>query len=136
MRAKTRHPRLSNVACRVYGVAIRLYPRAFRQAFGHELAITFRNQLEDVLDSDDIVEWVRFAEHIAGDWIRTYIRLLTPPRASHGPVSLLGLADGDLASARPDRVTVNVSFVFAVLGVVVALFGWYAYLFNLPRHYL
>jgi hypothetical protein len=135
MRASTRHPRLSNAACRVYGVAIRLYPTAFRRAFGHELAVTFRNQLEDVLDSGGIVEWVGFAVHIAGDWIRTYITLLTQ-RASHGPVSLLGLADGDLASARPDRVTVNVSFVFAVLGVVVALVGWYAYLFHLPKYYL
>lgn len=135
MRARTRHPVLSNVACRVYGVAIRLYPTAFRQAFGHELAVTFRSQLEDVLDSGGIAQWVGFAVHIVGDWVRTYVALLTQP-ASHGPVSLLGLADGALAPGRPDRVTVDVSFVFAVLGVVVALFGWWAYLFHLPPYYL
>lgn len=133
MRANTRHPRLLDAACRVYGVAIRLYPTEFKRAFGHELIITFRNQLEDVLDSGSIVEWAGFAVLIAVDWVRTSATRLTQP-TSRDSVSLLGLGD-DLAYGGIDRVTVDVSFVFAALGVVLAIIGWYAFFVILPKAY-
>jgi hypothetical protein len=135
MRARTRHPHLSIIACRLYGVAIRLYPEQFRRTFGHELAVTFRNQLEDVLNTGDGADWLRFAMHIVVDWICTCVTLLTQP-ALRGPVSLLGLADSDMALGTLNSVTVDVSFVFAVLGIVLAATGWYAFFVILPRAYV
>lgn len=89
MRTRTRHPRLAAAACRVYGAAIRLYPAHFRQEFGDELAVTFRNQVEDALDSGSIVIWAEFALTIVIDWIRTCCMPLTESRT--GSASILGL---------------------------------------------
>ncbi|HVZ20020.1 MAG TPA: hypothetical protein VG871_03100 [Vicinamibacterales bacterium] len=135
MRVRTRHPRLSAAACRVYGAAIWLYPAEFRRAFGRELAVTFRNDVEDALNDGGVAHWAKFAVHIAVDWIRTCVTLLTQP-VSHDSVSLLGLGDGDVASGCLDRVTVDVSLLLAILGLVVALIGWYAFFVILPRYYV
>jgi hypothetical protein len=132
MRTRTRHPRLAAAACRVYGAAIRLYPAHFRQEFGHELAVTFRNQVEDALDSGSIVIWVEFALTIVIDWIRTCCTLLTESRT--GSVSILGLSEGDAALGSIDSTNVDVSFVFAVGGVVLLLVGWYTYIAVLHRY--
>src|SRR5262245_21237822 len=92
MRAPTRHPRLSEVACRFYSVTICVYPTEFRRAFGHDLVVTFRNRVEDVLDGGGVLEWLAFAGHIAIDCVRTCCTLSSELRAC-GSVSLLGLSD-------------------------------------------
>ena len=121
-----------SVACRIYGVAIRLYPAHFRQEFGHELAVTFRNHVEDVLDSGSIVICIQFAVTIVIDWMRTCCTLLTESRT--GSVSILGLCEGDVALGSIDSTNVDVSFVFAVGGVVLILVGWYTYIAVLHRY--
>jgi hypothetical protein len=127
MRTRTRHPRLAAAACRAYGLAIRLCPTHFRQAFGHEIAVTFRQQVEDVLDSGSIVMWMKFVFTIVIDWMRTCATLRTESRIG-GSVSILGLGESDAALGSIDSSNVDVSFVFAVAGVVLILAGWYAYL--------
>jgi hypothetical protein len=133
MRVRTRHPRLSGVACKVYLVVIWFYPAEFRRAFGHELVVTFRNRVEDVLDSGGIIKWLAFAVHIAVDWMRTCWMLMTESR-THDSVSLLGLGQDDVALGGIDRVGVDMSLVFAVAGLVLAFVGWYAYLAVLPSY--
>ena len=126
MRVPTRHPRLSAVACKVYGLTIWVYPTEFRRAFGHELVVTFRNQVEDVLDGGGILDWLAFAGHIAIDCIRTCSALMTESR-SRGPMSLLGLSDGYTAHGCIDRTTVEMSLVFAAAaGVILDCVVWYA----------
>jgi hypothetical protein len=125
MRAPTRHPRLSAVACKVYGLTIWMYPTEFRRAFGHELVVTFRNRVEDVLDGGGILDWFAFAGHIALDCVRTCSVLMTESRP-RGAMSLLGLNDGDAAHGCIDRTTVDVSLVFAAAGIVCGCVVWYA----------
>jgi hypothetical protein len=135
MRARTRHPRLVAAACRIYGVAIRLYPADFVRAFGHELNVTFRNRVEDVVADGGVLDWLAFSGHIALDWIRTCSSLVAE-REAPGPGSLLGLSAGDAALGRIDRTRVDVSLVFAATGVVLACVGWYgfiAYLLSFVR---
>src|SRR5579862_3328129 len=119
MRARTRHPRLVAAACRIYGVAIRLYPADFGRAFDHELNVTFRNRVEDVVDDGGILDWLAFAGHIALDWIHTWSTLVAESEAP-GTGSLLGLSDGDAALGCADRTTLHVSLVFAAAGAVLA----------------
>ena len=127
MRLRTRHPRLSAAACKVYGVAIWLYPTEFRRAFGHELVLAFRNRVEDVLDRGGMLDWVAFAVHIALDWIHTCSTLMTESETP-GSGSLLGLSDGDPAHGCIARTSVDVSLVFVAAGVVLSCAGWYAFL--------
>jgi hypothetical protein len=131
MRTRTRHPRLAAAACRIYGVAIRLYPAHFRHEFGHELAVTFRNQVEDALNSESIVICLQFAVTIVIDWIHTCCTLLTESRT--GPVSILGLCEGDVTLGSIDSTNLDVSLVFAVGGVALILVGWYTYIAVLHR---
>ena len=131
MRVRTRHPRLSAAACRVYRGSIWLYPQKFRRTFGHELAITFRNRVEDILDSGGFLDWLAFAVHIVVDWIRTCGTLVAESSA-HGSGSLLGLSEGDAAHGSLDRTAVDVSLVFAVAGLIVAVAGWYTFVAVLP----
>jgi hypothetical protein len=126
MRARTRHPRLTAAACRIYGLTIRVYPTEFRRTFGHELAVTFRNRVEDVLDGGGVLDWLAFAVQIAIDWIRTCSTLVTESRTP-GPVSLLGLSEADAAHGWLDRTTVDVSVAFAS-GVVLSCVGCYAFI--------
>jgi hypothetical protein len=131
MRVEKRHPRVAAAACKIYGLTIWLYPAEFRRAFGDELAITFRNRVEDVLDGGGILDWLAFAVHIAVDWIRTCGTLVTESRTA-GSVSLLGLNEGDAAHGCLDRTAVDVPLVFVVAGFVLAFVGWYAFFGILP----
>ena len=133
MRAPARHPRVVRAACRAYGVAIWLYPSAFRRAFGLELAVTFRNRVEDVSESGGILDWFAFAVHIALDWIRTCSTLMMKS-GTRGPESLLGLSEGYAASGCIDRAPVDAALVFAVAGLVFACVGWYTYFAILPSY--
>jgi hypothetical protein len=133
MRAPTRHPRLAAAACKVYGLTIRLYPAEFRRAFGRELAVTFRNRVEDVLDGGGVHHWIAFAAHIALDTIRTYGDLATAGGAQ-GSVSLLGLTEGDAAQGGINRATVDVQSIFVAAGLALAVGGWYAFFVVLPTY--
>jgi hypothetical protein len=133
MRERTRHPRSVAAACLVYGLVIWAYPSEFRRAFGHELAVTFRNRVEDVLDSGGILDWFAFAVHIVVDWIRT-CSTVKIQADTHGSVSLLGLSEGDAPTGCIDRTTVDVSLVFAVAGLVLGCVGWYTYFAILPSY--
>ena len=125
MRVPTRHPRLSAVACKVYGLTIWVYPTEFRRAFGHELVVTFRNRVEDVLDGGDILDWLAFAGHTAVDWICTCGTLMTESRP-RGTMSLLGLDNGHAAHGSMDRTMINLSRVCAAAGIVFGCVVWYA----------
>jgi len=109
MRVPTRHPRLSAVACKIYGLAICVYPIEFRRAFGRELLVTFRNRVEDVLDGGGILEWLAFAGHIAIDCVRTCSTLST------------------------ERRTVDVSRVVLAAGIVFSAGVWYVLVASSPR---
>jgi hypothetical protein len=134
MRVRTRHPGLAAAVCKVYGLAIWMFPTEFRGAFGHELAVTFRNRVEEVLDGGGILDWLAFAVHIAFDWIRTCSMLATEGR-TQGSVSLLGLSAGGAAHGCVDRATVDVQFMFAVAGLVLAFAGWYTVFGILPSYF-
>ncbi len=121
MRVPTRHPRLSAVACTVYRWTLCIYPLEFRRAFGHELVVTFRNRVEDVLDGESMMEWFAFAGHIAIDCVRTCGTLLTETR-TYRSMSLLGLSDDDLS----DSGTADLSHVFVAAGIVFSAVLWYA----------
>ena len=125
MRVPTRHPRLSAVACTVYGLTIWLYPAEFRRAFGHELVVTFRNRVEDVLDGGGILDWLAFGWHIAIDCIRTCGALTTESRP-RGSMSLLGLSERAAVHGYIDHTTVDVSLASAAAGIVLAGVVWYA----------
>ena len=131
MRASTRHPRLSAVACKIYSVSICVYPTEFRRAFGHELVVTFRNRVEDVLDGGGLVEWVAFAGHIAIDCVRTCGTLLTESRTCPS-MCLLGLSEDDLSHAGIDRAAGR-SQVFVAAGVVFSAVMWYMLVASSPR---
>jgi hypothetical protein len=126
MRVRTRHPRLSGLACRIYSLMILLYPAEFRRAFDRELIVTFRNQVEDALNGG-VLAWLAFAAHIAGDWVRTWGTLTIE---SEPPVmaSLLGLhPHADRACGCIDRAMIDISFVFFAAGFVPMVVGWYSY---------
>jgi hypothetical protein len=130
MRVRTRHPRFSGIACRLYRMMILLYPAEFRRAFDHELVVTFRNQAEDALNGG-VFAWFAFAGQIAGDWVRTWATLAIEP-ATSGTVSLLGLhPHADRACGCIDRAMVDVSFVLAAAGLVLMVAGWCSYVATL-----
>jgi hypothetical protein len=120
MRPRTRHPRLVDAACTLYGLVIRMYPTGFRRDFGHELAITFRNRAEDVLDAGMVASFA-FAVHIAFDWLRTWATWPTEPTVPDS-ASLLGLREGYMALGSFDRAGVDLTFVAG--GFVVACAGY------------
>jgi hypothetical protein len=97
-----------------------MYPAAFRRAFGQELATTFRNRVEDVLDDGGIVGWLTFSGHITVDWIRTCSSLLMESGAHRS--ESLGLSLGNLASgsSRPTRWDIGVCGWMGIVG------GWFA----------
>ena len=132
MRVPTRHPRLSAVACRIYRWTICVYPTEFRRTFGHELVVTFRNRVEDVLDGGGILEWLAFAGHIAIDCVRTCGTLLTEsrPRSS---MSLLGLSDDARSLNGMDRGTADLSPVCVAAGVIFSAGVWYMLVVSSPR---
>ena len=128
MRVPTRHPRLSAIACRIYSLTMCVYPTEFRQTFGHELVITFRNRVEDVLDGGGILEWLAFAGHIAVDCTRTCWTLSTELRAC-GSMSLLGLSDDNSI----DRRAAGASHLRVAACVVFSAGVWYMLVVSSPR---
>jgi hypothetical protein len=132
MRVPTRHPRLSAIACRIYSLTICVYPTEFRRAFGHELVVTFRNRVEDVLDAGGILEWLAFAGHIAIDCIRTCSTLSTDLRACRS-ASLLGLSDDARSLSGFDCRMAGVSRVLVTAGVVLSAGAWYMLVVSSPR---
>jgi hypothetical protein len=128
MRVPTRHPRLSAIACRIYSLIVCVYPTEFRRTFGHELVITFRNRVEEVLDGGGIVEWLAFAGHIAVDCIETCWTLSRELRAS-GSMSLLGLSD----DSSIDRRAAGVSHLCVAAGVVFSAGVWCLLVVSSPR---
>lgn len=137
LRRRTRYPRIAAVACRIYGLTIRLYPPDFRRAFGRELAITFRTRLEDVLETGSIRAWLAFAAHIAFDMISTWRMLLTPVEVPGDAVSvsLLGLSEGEVALGGLHRapLDLDIQLLFAAAGVLFAFAGWFVFLVILPK---
>jgi hypothetical protein len=122
---RCRHPRIVAGACRLYGLAIWLYPPTLRREFQHELLITFRNRTEDVLNTGGGAALLRFAVHIGIDWLRTFATEADEPP----PLSLLGLGSGDEhAYGCIDRTTFSVSLMLATLGVMLLVGGWYGWL--------
>jgi hypothetical protein len=134
MRTRTRHPRLTAIACRVYAHMIWLYPPAFRRAFGAELLVTFRNRVEDVLSDGGVREWMTFAADIVWDTIRTSCQLMVIDVPPHDSASLLGLRDGDAAQGGLHHATLTVDLMFAAAGLVLGFGGWYAYFVILPSY--
>jgi hypothetical protein len=125
MRQPCRHPKLLNLACRVYAAVIWTYPAELRRAFGRELRVTFRNRAEDVLQHPTPASILEFAVHIGADWARTVATEPTEPV----PVSLLGLAGTELdAAGCLDRSTMSVGLLLATLGVFLMISGWYGWL--------
>jgi hypothetical protein len=110
---------------------IRVYPAAFRRAFGPELLLTFRSRVEDV-DGGGAGGWLAFGAHIAWDTIRTSFTLLAQRR--EGSHSLLGLGEGDAALGCINQARMDLDLMFAVAGLVLGFVGWYAYFAILPSY--
>jgi hypothetical protein len=125
MAARCRHPHVVAWSCRLYQLLVCCYPADLRRDYGHELRLTFRNRVEDVVNTGRLWTVIRFAGHIAADWLRT--SAIEPEPA--GTFSLLGLTSTDGgASGSVDRSTVCVSLMLASLGVVMLIAGWYWWL--------
>jgi hypothetical protein len=125
--------RLVRAACALYGQTLWLYPAEFRRRFGGELIVTFRSQVEDVLEEAPGREWLAFVLHIAWDTMRASVSTRAAG-TQPGSTSLLGLCDGDVAGGGIPRTAVDIHLVFAAGGVVLALGGWYAYFAVLPAY--
>ena len=125
MSDRSRHPRVVAWSSRLYGLMIWLYPANLRREYKHELLLTFRNQVEDVVNDGRLSAAMLFIVHIALDWLRTFA--LEPEEAA--PLSVLGLGsrEGE-ACGCVDGSTVSVSLMLASLGVVLLILGWYWWL--------
>ena len=125
MAVRCRHPHIVTGACRLYGLLMWLYRADLRRDYRHELRLTFRNRVEDVVNTGRMWPAIRFVGHIAADWLRT-LTLEPEPAAT---LSLLGLSSTDAAAPGcVDRSTVSVSLMLASLGVVLLIAGWYWWL--------
>jgi hypothetical protein len=122
---RSRHPRIVAWCCRLYGLMICLYPANLRREYRHELLLTFRNLVEDVINTGRLSATTVFLFHMAVDWLRTLA--LGPEEPA--TLSLLGLGSReDAASGCVDGSTVTVSLMLASLGVVLLIAGWYWWL--------
>ncbi|HEX4347542.1 MAG TPA: hypothetical protein VHZ73_08210 [Vicinamibacterales bacterium] len=117
-------------ACVAYHLAVLLYPDEFRRDFGRELEITFRNRVEDVLDTGDVLQWMAFVGHMCADTIRACVTL-APQSGARRQMSLLGLGDDATAYGSLER-TVDVQFTFFAAGLVLTCIGWYVFFVALP----
>ena len=125
MSARSRHPRVVIWSCRLYGLMIWLYPAPLRREYKHELLLTFRNQVEDVVNTGRLSSAMLFIVHMALDWLRTFV--LEPEEPT--TLSLLGLGAREPgACGCVDGSNVSVSLMLASLGVVLLIAGWYWWL--------
>ena len=125
MAPRCRYPSLVVGACRVYRLALWLYPPALRREFQGELLIAFRNRAEDVINTGSVAAVLFFAVHLGADWLRTFTFEIDEPPA----FSMLGLSGADdHAFGCMDRSTFSVSLLLATLGVVLLIAGWYGWL--------
>jgi hypothetical protein len=133
MRRRHGRQRLVHAACAVYGLTLWLYPVGFRRRFRGDMVVTFRSQVEAVLEQGAWREWLWFAFHIAWDTVSaaSVIRAGGSPPL---PASLLGLCEGDIAVGGIERAALDIHLVFAAGGVALALGGWYAYFAVLPAY--
>jgi hypothetical protein len=133
MHERTRHPGVAAVACRIYGVLIRLYPTEIRDAFADELRLTFRTRVEDVLNGG-IGGWLAFAAHVIADTARLHGTLA--PSVGASASSLLGLNEGELAQGCLEGGILDGQGLLVAAGLGVAFVGWFAYFAILPRYVL
>lgn len=125
MAARCRYPRVVAWCCRLYSLLLRLYPANLRREYQRELLLTFKNRVEDVINTGRPSVAMLFAIHMAVDWLRTLALEHEEPAA----LSLLGLDSHEGgASGCLDRSTVSVSLMLASLGVVLLIMGWYWWL--------
>ena len=125
MSARSRHPWVVAVSCRLYGLLIYVYPANLRREYKHELLLTFRNQVEDVVNDGRLSSAMLFIVHMALDWLRTFA--LEPEEPATLSVLGLGSREGE-ACGCVDGATVSVSLMLASLGVVLLILGWYWWL--------
>jgi hypothetical protein len=127
MRARrTRHSRTVAAVCFLYRITLWVYPPQFRRAFGPELVVTFRNRFEDVCDSGRVLDCVAFAAHLIVDWIRAYTILLRESRPP-ASVAVLGLSDDEIAHGCVAGAAGDGQFIFAAVGFVFSIIGWYIF---------
>jgi len=60
--------------CRVYSVLLYAYPRDFRRQYGADMLRVFRDRCRDVARTADPMALIRFATHVAADWLTTTVR--------------------------------------------------------------
>jgi hypothetical protein len=76
------------ISCRIYDVMVGIYPADFRHAYGEEMKLIFRDQLQAACDSRDRIELLRV-------WLCVLKELFTvglPMRMSDPVVMATGLA--------------------------------------------
>jgi hypothetical protein len=122
---RSRHPRVVAWSCRLYELMIWCYPASLRREYRGELLLTFRNQVEDVVNTGRLSSAMLFLLHISVDWLRTLA--LEPEEPT--TLSLLGLGAREAgACGCVDESNVSVSLMLASLGVMLLIAGWYWWL--------
>jgi len=70
----TPQPDLIGNLCRIYSVFLYAYPRDFRRQYGHDMQQVFRDRCRDLLRTPGCWRLIRFAIHLAWDWLATAVR--------------------------------------------------------------
>jgi signal peptidase I len=60
--------------CRIYTVLLYAYPRGFRLEYGAAMQQVFRDRCRDVVRTPGRLPMLRFAIHLAADWLATTVR--------------------------------------------------------------
>lgn len=123
MRSRTRHRRTAAVACWLFARMLRMYPAEFRRTYGEDVAITFRNRVEDVLNDGGILNWGAFVARTVVDEMRACAALLSESRLHHTDEFLAAGANRPwLEATATDRGMAFVS------GVALSCAGCYAFI--------
>ncbi|MGO9893939.1 MAG: signal peptidase I [Bryobacteraceae bacterium] len=69
-------PELARIGmfCRIYSVLLYAYPRDFRRQYGIAMQQLFRDRCRDVVRARGRLPMLRFAIHLAADWLATTVR--------------------------------------------------------------
>jgi signal peptidase I len=69
-------PELARIGmfCRIYSVLLYAYPRDFRRQYGIAMQQLFRDRCRDVVRARGRLPMLRFAVHLATDWLTTTVR--------------------------------------------------------------